>query len=119
MFEPDGEFATRARSELVDIAQDRARSVVVRGRSILEVGRRAHGDPELANALLKWLGEAEFQRLRWVGAATLAWIAAAAFGYSQHDPTMRERLQVALSLWDPEELGIMLAWASGEDWFSD
>ncbi|MGW0434070.1 hypothetical protein ACWDV4_16215 [Micromonospora sp. NPDC003197] len=119
MFERDSEFAAKATEDLQKLASDPNGSVVLRGRAILEVGRRAVENPGLADDLLEWAANPSFQRSRWVGAATLAWMAAAAVGYSQRDPAIRQRLREVLTNWDKHEVRTLLAWASREPWFAD
>jgi hypothetical protein len=119
MFEPDREYSARPTAELEGAAATPTVSVVTRARSILELGRRAVTHRELTEDLLSWASDPAFHRVRWVGAVTLAWIAAAAVGYSAADQHTRERLWQALDGWQPDEREDLLSWASHEPWFRD
>jgi hypothetical protein len=119
MFEADPEYADMPLSELLMRVSDVNKSVVTRGRSILEVGRRAVGDVDLGATLIAWADNPEFRSRRWAGAATLGWIAAAAAGYSQGDPQRRADLKAVLSRWPEADRMTLLSWAKDETWFRD
>lgn len=119
MFEPDEQFTLKTTGQLRAIAIDEAASVVDRGRAIIELGRRAAKEPELAADLLEWADTPNFQGSRWVGQVTLAWIAALAVGYSQSDSQTRGRLRETLNRWESSERELLLSWASRETWLQD
>ncbi|MEV0897183.1 hypothetical protein [Actinoplanes sp. NPDC049802] len=117
MFDEDPEFRGVRVDELILKVGDGSRSVIQRGRALLEIGRRADGRPDLQERLFGWLGDDSLRAKRWVGPVTLAWIAACGLGHSLKGQEDRERLSEMLRAWPDADRDLLLKWAEGEGWF--
>lgn len=117
MFEPDSSFRDLDVDNLLVMVDDALGSVVLRGRAMLEIGRRAEGHPDLQEMLFTWMHSDELAENRWIGPVTLAWIAACCLGYSLKGECERVRLAQSLRAWPKRERELLLGWARKEDWF--
>lgn len=117
MFDEDPEFRDLSEGELILMAEDGLQSVVLRGRALLEIGRRADGQPELRERLFEWIGDEGLSAKNWVGPVTLAWIVACCLGHSANDVNERVRLVEMLCAWPDSERSSLLSWAKQESWF--
>lgn len=116
-FDGDADFEHEKTHDLVTWVEDGERSVVVRGRSMLELGRRAGQDRQIRPKLVEWARSANYMDRRWYGRISLAWVAASCLGYSSQDPADRLELISILDSWLPVEKEDLLFWARRELWF--
>ena len=117
MFDRDPPLEGLPVGRLIQDVTNPAKSVPLRGRAILEVGRRAENEPALQSQLAEWITSHDFRHRRWVGTITLAWVAACSLAYSLRRSESSSLLAGALSQWPSDERALLLKWARNEDWF--
>lgn len=117
LFDEDPKFRDMSADDLIRMIDDGSQSVILRGRALLEIGRRAGERPDLRERLFDWTGDAALAAKRWAGPVTLAWIAACGLGHAVGDPSGRARLAGTLHTWPDAERESLLSWARHENWF--
>ena len=118
MFDEDAYFGSKSTKELIENAENVNVSVIVRGRSIVQIGMRAHDDERLSQKLAEWAVNPEFQHTEWVGTVSIAWVSACALAYSDPTEEGRRKVRSILGQWDSGEREMLLNWAKRESWFN-
>ncbi|MCD0442262.1 hypothetical protein LO763_01305 [Glycomyces sp. A-F 0318] len=117
MFEEDPYFGGMPTSTLIENAESTTASVITRGRSIVQIGMRARTDASLVEKLAAWSVDPEFQKTRWTGFITMAWVSVCGMAYSQPSDEGRAKVREVLAQWDRDERRLLLNWSKHESWF--